>query len=77
MIRIQLTEAQAQAQLGAHDAAVRMVAQGLQQAGLNGAEQAAQSLQAILDLANITQAAIQAAKEVRNEHIHEGPDGGQ
>lgn len=76
-MKLELTGQQAQAQLGAYDAAARLIAQQLQQAGLNGAQQAVQSLQSILELANITQAAIQAAKEVRNEHIHEGPDGGQ
>jgi hypothetical protein len=62
-MKLELTETQAQAQLGAHDAAVRMIAQSLQQAGLNGAAQAVQSLQSILELAQITQAAIDAAKE--------------
>lgn len=62
-MNIQLTPQQAQAQLGAHDAAVRLIAQQLQQAGLNGAAQAVQSLQAVLELAQITQAAIDADKE--------------
>jgi hypothetical protein len=62
-MKLELTETQAQAQLGAHDAAVRMIAQSLQQIGLNGAAQAIKSLKEIIELSDIIQAAIDAAKE--------------
>ena len=58
-----LTPAQSQTQLGAYDAAVRLIGQGLSQAGLNQAEAAIKSLSGILELAQITQAAIDAGKD--------------
>jgi len=63
-MNIDITTQQARNQMAAYDAAVRMLAQTLQQQGLQGAAQATQSLHAVMELAKIAQSVIEAKTEI-------------